>query len=61
MLAAAILSRNYKGDLPPVEALLRRKEDGRWALGLPSLRVEPTVTASGLATNMTIDLVRGTW
>jgi hypothetical protein len=36
LLAAALLSRSYKDDLPPSEAIVTRR-DGRWALGLPKL------------------------
>ena len=47
LLAGAVLSRKYKGDLPPVEALLRRSGEGRWAFGLPAFSVEQAQTAPG--------------
>ena len=37
LLAAAILARNYKDDLPPTEALVARSPDGHWRMGVPSV------------------------
>jgi len=61
LLAASVLSRKYKGDLPPVEALLRHREGGRWALGLPALNVDYAVTPEGAAPRVTLTLARGTF
>jgi hypothetical protein len=60
LLAAAVLSRKYKGDLPPVEALLRR-HDGRWAFGMPALNIDYAITPEGAAPRMTLTLARGTF
>jgi hypothetical protein len=59
-LTASILARNYRGDLPPVEALLIR-ERSRWAFALPSLHIEPALTPEGRTARFTLDLVRGRW
>jgi len=59
ILAAAALSRNFKGDLPPVEALLRRRTDGRWAVGIPRLDLAPVVTPEGVSTRLTATLMKG--
>jgi hypothetical protein len=60
ILAAAVLSRNYKGDLPPTEALLFR--DGkRWAFGVPKLSVEPAHTPEGATTRLFLTLAKGSW
>src|SRR6185295_4387114 len=48
LLAAAVLSRNYKGDLAPAEALLRH-ENGHWALGVPRLDISSARTTQGPA------------
>jgi hypothetical protein len=61
LLTASILARNYKGDLPPVEALLRRPDGRRWAMGLPNVRIEPAITPEGAATRVVLDLAKGTW
>ncbi len=61
ILTASILARNYRGDLPPVEALLRRNKNGRWAFGLPQMHVEQAITPEGNATRMVVDLARGVW
>ena len=61
LLAAAVLTRNYKGDVPPVEALLRRDSGGRWALGIPSFTVEQAITPEGSAPRLSLTLARGTW
>jgi hypothetical protein len=58
LLGGAVLSRKYKGDLPPVEALLRR-DGGRWVAGIPSLNVEYAVTPEGAAPRVTLTLARG--
>jgi hypothetical protein len=61
ILAAAVLSRNYKGDLPPTEALLIRQPSSRWAFGLPKLSVEPAVTPEGTSARFVLTLAKGTW
>jgi hypothetical protein len=58
LLGGAILSRKYKGDLPPVEALLRR-EHGHWAMGIPSIAVEQARTPEGPTQRVTLTLARG--
>lgn len=58
LLVGAILSRRYKDDLPPTEALLTH-HDGRWALGLPSLRVGLSPPSEGRDARLTFALARG--
>ena len=58
LLAGAVLTRKYRGDVPPVEALLRR-DHGRWAVGIPALAVEQAVTPEGRAPRLTLTLARG--
>jgi hypothetical protein len=60
LLAGALLSRKFKGDLPPVEALLIHEHD-RWAVGLPSLRIESAATPSGPTPRPTLTLAQGSW
>jgi hypothetical protein len=60
LLAAAVATRGYKGDVPPVEALLFR-EHGRWAFGLPKINVERAVTPEGSAARLTFTLAEGKW
>src|SRR5439155_1445885 len=60
LLAGAVLTRKYKGDVPPVEALLRR-DHGHWALGIPSFSVEQAMTPEGTAPRISLTLARGTW
>jgi len=60
LLAAAVATRGYKGDLPPVEAVITH-ERGRWALGLPQLGVEQAVTPEGVAPRITLTLAKGSW
>jgi hypothetical protein len=59
LLAAAVATRGYKGDLPPVEAFLTHHR--RWALGLPQLGVEQAVTPEGVASRLNVTLAKGTW
>jgi len=61
LLAGAVLTRKYKGDVPPVEALLRRDEGGRWAFGLPAFSVEPTPAVQGGVPRLSITLAKGSW
>ncbi len=61
LLTAAVLARGYKGDLPPVEALLRRNINGRWAFGVPNLRIERALTPEGEAPRFVFDLAKGAW
>ncbi|MDB4967762.1 MAG: hypothetical protein JWN44_3451 [Myxococcales bacterium] len=60
LLAGAVLTRKYKGDVPPVEALLRR-EHGQWALGIPSFTVEQAITPEGTAPRLSLVLAHGSW
>lgn len=55
LLAGAILSRKYKDDLPPTEALFTHH--GRWAFGLPQIQVAPA--PDGRDTRLTFELARG--
>ncbi len=62
LLAGAVMTRKYKSDVPPVEALLRRDGDGRWALGLPAFGVEQATLAPGVAVpRFTLTLAKGSW
>jgi hypothetical protein len=58
LLAGALFTRKYKGDLPPVEALLRH-DHGRWMVGIPQLTVDQAVTPEGRAPRLTLTLVQG--
>jgi hypothetical protein len=60
LFTAAILSRNYKGDLSPAEALITH-EHGRWAMGIPNLNFGAAQTQRGLTSTLTLDLLQGTW
>ena len=60
ILAASVLSRNYKGDLPPVEALLSHQH-GKWALALPDLKIEQAITPEGTAPRVVLTLAKGRW
>lgn len=60
LLAGAVLTRKYKGDVPPVEALLRH-EGGRWAVGLPAFTIEQAVTPEGIAPRLSLTLARGSF
>jgi hypothetical protein len=60
ILAAAVATRGYHGDLPPVEALITH-EHGRWAAALPSFNVEQALTPEGRAPRFTLTLAKGTW
>ncbi len=59
LLAAAVGTRGYKGDVRPSEA---RLEDGRRIkLALPSLRIEEARLPEGTATRVMVDVFKGTW
>lgn len=60
LLAGALFTRKYKGDLPPVEALLRH-DHGRWAVGIPQLAIDQAVTPEGRAPRLTLTLAKGTF
>jgi hypothetical protein len=60
LLAGAVMTRKYKGDVPPVEALLHH-EHGRWAMGLPALTVEQAMTPEGNAPRFSLTLAKGSW
>jgi hypothetical protein len=62
LLAGAVLTRKYKGDVPPVEALLHRDDGGRWALGLPAFSVDAAPVAAGVTVpRFSLTLAKGTW
>ncbi len=62
LLAGAVMTRKYKGDVPPVEALLRREGGGRWAVGLPAFNVEAATLAPGVAVpRFSLTLAKGSW
>ncbi|MSP63533.1 MAG: PEGA domain-containing protein [Myxococcales bacterium] len=58
LLTGAILSRRYKDDLPPTDALLTH-HNGRFAVGLPQLRLGVALAPEGRDARLTIDLARG--
>ena len=58
LIAGIVLSRKYKDDLPPVEALLTH-EGGRWAMALPRLSVDYAVTPEGSAPRVNVILASG--
>ena len=61
LLAGAVFTRKYKGDVPPVEALLQHNH-GRWAVGLPAFGVEQATTAPGVSVpRFTLTLAKGSW
>jgi hypothetical protein len=61
LLAGAVFTRKYKGDVPPVEALLQHNH-GRWAVGLPAFSVEQATTAPGVSVpRFTLTLAKGSW
>lgn len=62
LLAGAVMTRKYKGDVPPVEALLHRDGGGRWAVGVPSFSIEPAPVAPGLTVpRFSLTLAKGSW
>lgn len=58
LLAAAVGTRSYKGDIPPVEALLLR-DQGRFRFALPRLEIEPVLTPEGPTTRLNVVLAKG--
>jgi hypothetical protein len=60
LIAGAVFTRKYRGDLPPVEALLLHKR-GRWAVAIPSLTVDQAVTPEGTAPRYTLTLAKGSF
>ena len=62
LLAGAVSTRKYKGDVPPVEALIRRGGSGRWAIGLPALSVEQAEIGPNIAVpRFSLTLAKGSW
>jgi hypothetical protein len=58
ILAAALATRHYKGDLPPTEALIQH-ENGRWAFGLPKIDVTFEKMPAGDMPKLTATLATG--
>lgn len=62
LLAGAVMTRKYKGDVPPVEALLRRGGGGRWAIGVPAFAVDQTELGPGIVVpRFSLTLAKGSW
>jgi hypothetical protein len=61
LIAGAMFTRKYKGDVPPVEALIQHQH-GRWALGLPAFNVDQAQTAPGVSVpRFSLTLAKGSW
>jgi hypothetical protein len=61
LLAGAVFTRKYKGDVPPVEALIRH-DHGRWAVGLPAFNIEPAPAGPGITVpRFSLTLAKGAW
>jgi len=61
LLAGAVLTRKYKGDIPPVEALLHL-DHGRWAIGPPAFNVEQAPAGPGITVpRFSLTLAKGSW
>jgi hypothetical protein len=61
LLAGAVLTRKYKGDIPPVEALLHL-DHGRWAVGPPAFNVEQAPVGPGITVpRFSLTLAKGSW
>jgi len=59
LLAAAVGTRGYKGDLPPSEA---RREGGKSIrLAMPGLRIEQSLVPEGVDRRVVVDVFKGTW
>jgi hypothetical protein len=60
LIAGSVFTRKYRGDLPPVEALILRKR-GQWAFAIPSLTIDRAVTPEGTAPRFTVTLAKGSF
>jgi hypothetical protein len=61
LLAGAVLTRKYKGDIPPVEALLHL-DHGRWAVGPPAFNVEQAPVGPGITVpRFSLTHAKGSW
>ncbi len=60
LLAGAVFTRKYKGDVRPVEALIQH-EHGRWFAGLPAFSVDQEMTPGGAVPRFSLTLAKGSW
>ena len=62
LLAGAVLTRKYKGDVPPVEALLHHDPPAAGPSACPQFAVEAAPTAPGVSVpRFTLTLAKGSW
>jgi hypothetical protein len=62
LLAGAVMTRKYKGDVPPVEAFLHRDGGGRWAVGVPAFNIDQAPIAPGVTVpRFSLTLAKGSW